>query len=52
MAYDLTYSYSVKSKTYSVSKASNITTDDGVVIIPSTYNDGGNGKHSVTEIRA
>ena len=51
MAYDLTYSYSVKSKTYSVSTATNITTDDGVVIIPSTYNDGINGKHSVTEIR-
>ena len=52
MAYSLTYSYRQTSKTYSVSGASNITTDDGVVIIPSTYNDGINGKHAVTDIRA
>ena len=52
MAYSLTYFYRQTSKTYSVSGASNITTDDGVVIIPSTYNDGTNGEHPVTDIRA
>ena len=49
MAYSLTYAYNSTSESYTVTGYSNITTSDKVVI-PSTYDDGTNGEHPVTEI--